>query len=414
MREAIHVAVVCIQSAPFGLVGLINSTAVHTTARLHFHILTAPELKGHLAAKLDRLTWSRRDLLTSVSSPHANQLSKWRLKLASLGVATDVFSLSLLWAVQAVPPSVTRALLLSDDTIVLTDVRELYTVPLKGHSCAVIEDCSTLFEGVFNYRHPHFEAKHSRSSCSFDTGTLLVDVRAWKQEDVPSRFLDLLGTQRRTEGLYQQINASSTIVAPALLALDKRALKLPSRWLARGLARERFTYSELSYWERLWGQLGVRVPLVTRPFRAVHATAQPIRSGRDALMLRFSGGPIAPWLHPCPGFASAPSGSLAAATSSPLCGWGQSIECARLWRPYVALSLSPSLEATQEGASGKVLRGSTHRQCLPKDPSFSSAPAPAGAFPLQPERTLPWASAMPRAKLRPIPRPSRSQSHHLG
>ena len=56
-----------------------------------------------------------------------------------------------------------------------------------------------LFESIFAAAHPQFVNKHARSSCAFDTSTVLLDMRAWRKDEVPSRLLDLVGTSKRAE-----------------------------------------------------------------------------------------------------------------------------------------------------------------------------------------------------------------------
>jgi hypothetical protein len=265
---------------------------------------------------------------------------------------------------------------------------QLYAAALpSGKVCAVFDDCSVLFESLYNQHHPLFASKHARSSCSFDVrrstrpehahaattrrharplvshspsrrplasfrgraqvSTLLIDVRAWRKDDVSSRLLEVLGTQRRVEGLYLQASGGGgELNAPAMLTLDKRALRLPARWLARGLARASLTFGELQYWERLWGQQGVRIPLATSPFRAAHAMPSPERAEGDAMLLRFSGGAYAPWLRRC---------TARAAAGAPLCGrppMGPA-DCARVWRRFFAASLTLQRACVAEaGANG--------------------------------------------------------------
>ena len=135
------------------------------------------------------------------------------------------------------------------------------------------------------------------------------------------------------------------------------ALRLPARWLARGLAREGLSFGELQYWERLWGQQGVRVPLATRPFRAVHATAAAERANGDALLLRFSAGAFRPWLRRCGALAAA-AAPARGRPGAPTAG-----DCARVWRRFFASSLAALAEAHEvdELLSNEAdARGSQH------------------------------------------------------
>ena len=113
------------------------------------------------------------------------------------------------------------------------------------------------------------------------------------------RLLELLGLSRRTEGLYTSASYAAATAVPLLLALGKRVLKLPARWMARGLGRECWSYGEMGYWQRFWGQQAVTVPLQQAPPRAPHAVLRPSREAGEARLLRFGGGAVKPWLRRC-------------------------------------------------------------------------------------------------------------------
>ena len=343
--DAVHVAVVYGDNAPpYGLAALINSTVAHasatTRAKLRFHVVTRPEMRSALSRKLQAVFGNL--VSVSVVAPPAERLAKLTARLESLGLSADAFGMAPLWLSHTLP-GVPRTLLLSADALVLVDVAELHAVALGTKVCAVIEDCSVLFENVYNYHHPLFATKHARSSCSFDSGTMVVDLRAWRKEDVPARIIEFMGTQRRTEGLYALPDGEVGLTAPLMLALDKRALKLPSWWLARGLAREAFAHDELRFWQRLYGQDGVSIPFQMRPFRAVHVVRSPARDAANALIVRFSGGPYLPWLRSC---------SPSVAALAPRCGRGTA-ECFRLWRLYFSRALIPLLRGDGADADGE-------------------------------------------------------------
>ena len=340
------------EKPPYGLIALINSTLQHSSAathrRLRIKVFARDETAvEYLSPIIEETFPSSSGMAITITSAPDERLNKLKARLTAQGVQREPFDLPLLWVHSALPKEMPRTLLLPEDTLVLTDVSELYAAAIpSGKACAVIEDCSILFEQLYNFKHPLFASKHFGSSCAFDPSTILIDLKIWRKEDLSSRVLDVLGTiNRRTEGLYLQASGMSpsvnldggSISAPAMFALDRRALRLPSRWLARGLARESLTFGELQYWERLWGQQGVKLnTLSTRPFRAAHAVALPQRHLGDALMLRYSGGPFKPWLRRC-----TPSASSAA----PLCGRVPPFfDCARIWRRYLSMHLVTKLE----------------------------------------------------------------------
>ena len=273
--------------------------------------------------------------------------------------------------------------------------QELASAALHGKAGAAFEDCSVTFDALFNYRHPLFRDRHGRPSCSLDSELLLLDAKAWRKEEAPKQLLELVGFQRRAarrgrssqsnsrhaprththararthahdrhtppprrprrnENLFLQPVAALSPHVPAQLLLDKRVLRLPGRWLARGLAREGWSWSEASYWHRLWGLQGVRLPFDVRPVRAVHAAPAPRRASGDALLLRFSGGPMKPWLKRCGG---------AEAAGAPLCG-RSGADCAKLWLRYISEQSLLLAEANEEGSLVAVEGSSARLACV--------------------------------------------------
>ena len=282
--------------------------------------------------------------ITITSAPD-ERLNKLKARLTAQGVQREPFDLPLLWVHSALPKEMPRTLLLPEDTLVLTDVSELYAAAIpSGKACAVIEDCSILFEQLYNFKHPLFASKHFGSSCAFDPSTILIDLKVWRKEDLSGRVLDVLGTiNRRTEGLYLQASGMSpsvnldggSISAPAMFALDRRALRLPSRWLARGLARESLTFGELQYWERLWGQQGIKLntldeALPRGPCRCP-SSAAPWRCP-DAALLWRSIQTVATPLHAVGLVRRAPL--LRPYKPSPPTAVPPFFDCARIWRRY--------------------------------------------------------------------------------
>lgn len=338
-----HVAIVCSEATPYGLVAAINSTIMHAAplparpaaASLRFHVLVPPGLQPALARKLVRIF--PPPVRLSVASPPADKLAKLGAKLTAVGVTSSPFDWPLLWLHLALPAEAKRVLLLPPDALVRTDVRELTGAALAGRAAAAFEDCSTTFEALFNYRHPLFKEHHGRSSCSVDPDFLVLDLRAWKRDDAPQRLLELVGFQRRNENLFLQPLAALGPAVPAQLLLDKRALRLPSRWLARGLARDGWSYSEAVYWRRYWGLQGVAIPSSTKPVRAPHVAVGPRREAGDALLLRFSGGSLKPWLRRCGG---------PGASGVPLCGRA-GYDCSKLWLRQVSEEALRAIEATE-------------------------------------------------------------------
>ena len=368
----VHVTLVSQGEAPYGLFAAINSTLSHCAAaaegraRLQFVVITTAAEPTRQRLLLTQLRRAFGDVLPpeqlSVVGAPLERLARLSARLAPLGVSTAPAAMPLLWLAQALPSEVTRTLLLSTDTLVLTDVLELWGVALGGKAAAAVEDCSVLYETYFNYHHGLFK-QQARSACAFDGGTLLLDLRAWRREELSTRLLELVGLSRRTEGLYTSPSYAAATAVPLLLALGKRVLKLPARWMARGLGRECRSYGEMGYWQRFWGQQAITVPLAQAPVRAPHAVLRPSREAGDARLVRFGGGAIKPWLRRC-------SSSAAPA----LCGRPPQ-DCAKLFWKQLDPKLIPLIQATpDDGASGglRVPPKPQQRPCVPAPRTVST------------------------------------------
>ena len=174
-QAVVHVAVVSNAEAPYGVFGAINSSLVHCASpeRLQFAVIAArPEL---LSRQLGRAFPAAS---ISVLSAPSERLARLEARLAPLGVRTPPLQMPLRWLPHVLPAEVGRTLLLSADTLVLTDLTEVWGVALGGKVAVVVEGCSVLFEAYFNYCHPLFKG-HTRSACAFDAATLLLDLRLY-------------------------------------------------------------------------------------------------------------------------------------------------------------------------------------------------------------------------------------------
>ena len=365
----VTVAIASGSAAPYGAVAAINSTLAHASAatrrRLRIHVFTPADVHDAISRKLGRIFAAGADGVPSIAVRPApvERLAKLASRLAAIGVSVPPFEMPLLWLPATLGPEVSRALVLADDAVLLTDAAELHDVALGPKKVgAAIEECATTFETLFNYHHATFNG-HSRSSCAFDAGVATLDLKAWRREDLSTRIIELMGQQRKVDQLYVHGASGLSAAVPTLLALDKRLLRLPSRWLARGLARDSWSHGELAYWQRYWGQQGEKLPFVPRPLRAPHATAAPRREIGDALVLRFSGslfadGRFKPWLRRCSGEA---------ADGAPRCG-RRGLDCARLWWRYFSERALPLVEAAVTDDKLKPNEGAA-LGCVAPDPN---------------------------------------------
>ena len=216
-----------------------------------------------------------------------------------------------------------------------------------------------------NYRHPQFKlafGERGRATCALDAGALVINTRAWKKEEVSTRLMEFVGLQRRTDQLYLHAAHASDPAVAAQIVLDKRSVRIDGRHLVRGLAREAWTHSEASYWQRHWGQQGVHFNFNTRPVRAPHA--------KTATIVRFSGGQVHPWYRRCREIWDAPAPAT--------CGRAPPRDCAHMWWSYLGDAAIPTLEAVADpsGASLQVTDESltdraARRPCVAGSPAVA-------------------------------------------
>ena len=134
------------------------------------------------------------------------------------------------------PAEVERAIYLDADLIVLGDLSRLWQEPLGGAWCLAVEDCAAPVMDATAIPELDSCRRHLGSSMpvanyrelGFDTtdpylngGVLLIDLAAWRREDIASRMLDCLGRYREHVRWWDQF-ALNVVLHGRWRALDHR------------------------------------------------------------------------------------------------------------------------------------------------------------------------------------------------
>jgi lipopolysaccharide biosynthesis glycosyltransferase len=135
------------------------------------------------------------------------------------------------------PERIHRAIYLDCDVLVLGDLAELWATPLDGRPAAAVQDPAAPYldtaaafpelaarsrhildvDPVANYR----ELGLAPDLPYCNAGTLLMDVAAWRAEDIPQRILDCLTEQRRFVRFWDQYGIN-VVLAGRLTLLEPR------------------------------------------------------------------------------------------------------------------------------------------------------------------------------------------------
>ncbi len=99
----------------------------------------------------------------------------------------DISAMGRLFAPEVLPEKVERALYLDCDTIVQKDIRGLYGTDLKGCLAGMVMEPTV-------YREMKEAIGMGRDDAYFNSGVILMDLAAWRREQVLRRLLDFYGT----------------------------------------------------------------------------------------------------------------------------------------------------------------------------------------------------------------------------
>ena len=94
----------------------------------------------------------------------------------------DISTMGRLFIGQILPETVKRVLYLDCDTVVSGSLKPLWTAPLQGHVLAAVME-PTIYETVKQ------EIGLGPEEPYFNAGVLLVDLEAWRREDVQGQLL---------------------------------------------------------------------------------------------------------------------------------------------------------------------------------------------------------------------------------
>ena len=142
-------------------------------------------------------------LFESFRELNGNHLTYFRLKMAEI-----------------LPQEIKRCLYLDVDMLCVSDLREIFTLDLKGKLCGAVLDAHYLpYRGVSS-RDPQKEEIALKLETYFNAGMMLIDLEQWRQKEIGKRSFELLRFYDPTWHDQDTLNA----------ILSEDVLLLPMKW----------------------------------------------------------------------------------------------------------------------------------------------------------------------------------------
>ncbi len=155
------------------------------------------------------------------------------LEAVKLGGHISVVTYFRILLPRVLPERVTRAIYLDCDVLVLGDLAQLWAVPLDGQPAAAVQDAAAPYlETAVAFPElaalsPHILSVRPVENYGelglapelpyCNAGTLVMDVAAWRAQDIPQRILDCLTQHRRFVRFWDQYGIN--VVLAGRLAL---------------------------------------------------------------------------------------------------------------------------------------------------------------------------------------------------
>jgi lipopolysaccharide biosynthesis glycosyltransferase len=188
-----------------------------TEEHIDFHIIDdgiSKKTKKKLEAIADpsriTLKWfkSREIIPDNIVVPIDNSAYPWTVYLR-------------IFAPYIVGPDVERLIYLDVDTIVQDDISQLWHLPLNGHTVAAAQDVGLTvtceWGGISNYK----ELGLTADTKYFNSGILVIDVKKWREENVPVQIMTVLTKYKEHVRLPDQYGLN-VVMANKWLELDPK------------------------------------------------------------------------------------------------------------------------------------------------------------------------------------------------
>lgn len=278
--------------------------AAYDPSKLHFHVVTSVEV-APLYEGLLQLHLPHIDVKVHSAKTLQQRLSSLHVFKKNGGVRdslSSIFNLAPFYLHEFVelPSHIKRLIYLDTDVVVLSDLSEMLAVDMQGKSMAVVKDCLTKKEHVFDMgliQRSNFSKSIDQSACTHQRGVFVLDIKAWKEEKLweqielwMHRYRDYkepiwYGEQGLTQPSWLAATSSATFAEldPKwnCFNLGKEVMPLEAAAAIRKMGFDHTTLAELGV--QINTKLGKLRPFINR-------------CSANAAILHFSG-ELKPWLQ---------------------------------------------------------------------------------------------------------------------
>ncbi|CAL1149084.1 unnamed protein product [Cladocopium goreaui] len=244
-----------------GALVVLNSATKNAAdpSKLHFRILTTEDDASELLEKV-------KDRLKQPLNVEAVNFEPWYPRVGKLlgGKSSarkelfDALNFAAFYLHEAIPEAPGgRVLYLDTDVVVKSDLSELLSVNFRGHPAAAAEDCSQRMGKYLDVDRLKSKALQSelppalhasKKGCVINRGVVLVDLKAWKAQNITGVIEDLVRLHlTKGKGPLWRAGVSQP---PFLIALAGKFVDLGAEFNVRGLGRGDIAPEEVDFYKK--------------------------------------------------------------------------------------------------------------------------------------------------------------------
>ncbi|XP_051117500.1 probable galacturonosyltransferase-like 10 [Andrographis paniculata] len=235
-RQTVHVAMTLDLKYLRGSIASVHSILKNSECpqNIHFHFITTTPT----TLTLSSIIQSTFPNLHFNTYPFHNEHKIKQLISHSIRPALEnPLNYARIYLTNILDPSITRAVYIDSDTILVDDIQKLWSVELTGSRViGAPEYCHTNFTSYFNDRfwadprlpRRAFEGKKKRP-CYFNTGVLVLDLERWRRGDYTEKMEEWMEIQKEKR-IYELGS-----LPPLMLVFGGEIEGIDHRWNQHGL-----------------------------------------------------------------------------------------------------------------------------------------------------------------------------------
>lgn len=275
LSDAVHVCIMSDANTLGGMMALINSIRVHTKHNVMFHLVVDDDSLEHARAWIE--TTKLHEIFYEIRV-FPEELVKGKIKVrGGRKELASPLNFARYYLPQLFPRLHGRILYIDDDSIVQSDVHELYNMKLKeGHVAAFSKDCAgpakrlslmkNNYADYLDFKNKHIVDLHIKpTECAFNTGVFVADLGLWRKHNITKK-LEYWMVLNTKEEVYGNERGGGASQPPMMIVFYKKYTEIDSNWHVRYLgwtmrtsySKSFLSYAHLLHWNgrfKPWGRV---------------------------------------------------------------------------------------------------------------------------------------------------------------